>query len=87
MCSEHGVSPKSRKGRCTFSQGATAKRVADADEGPVGKAILGASIRGFLGNERQVRRKLVPRVPDGIGEIIGQKVDDITAVVQPFIYM
>ena len=87
MYPENGVSPKSRKGRCTVSQGASTKRVTNADKGPIGKATLGARFRNLSGDERQMRRKLVSRVSDSIREMVCQKVDDIAAVVRPFIYV
>jgi len=57
------------------------------DKGPIGKATLGACFRNLSGDERQMRRKLVSRVSDGIREIVGQKVDDIATVVRPFNYV
>jgi len=85
MYPKHGVSLKSRKRKYTFSQSATAERVTNANEGPIGKTTLGARFRNLSGDERQMRWKLVSRVPDSIGEIVGQKVDHIPAVVRPFI--
>jgi len=86
MYPENGVSLGSGKGRNTFSQGTTAKRVTNTDKGPIGKATLGARFGNLSGDEGQVCGKLVSRVSGGIREIVGQKVDNIAAVVRPFIY-
>jgi hypothetical protein len=42
----------SRKGGESLSQGATTKRVTDANKGPIGKTALGACFRNLLGEER-----------------------------------
>ena len=81
MCPGRRVSLKSRKGRYNFSQGAAAKRVTDGDKGPIAEATFFSGFRNLLGYERQMRRKFVPVVSGGIGEIVGQKVDNIAAVI------
>jgi len=80
------MSLESGKERYTFSQGTTAKRVADADKGPIGEATFCSRFRNLSGDERQMHREFVSGVPNGIGEIVGQKVDDIATIVQPLIY-
>jgi len=87
MYPENRVSLGSGKGRRSFSQGTTAKRVTNADKGPIGKATLSAPFGNLSGDERQVYRELVSRVSGGIREIIGQKVDHVAAIVRPFIYV
>lgn len=87
MYPESRISLRSKKGKYTFSHGATAKRMTDGDKGPIGEASFFSRSGNLLGYERQVRRKFVSGVSDGIGEVVGQKVDNVTAVVQPFVYI
>jgi len=87
MCPERRISLRLSKGRYTSSQGATTKRVTDGYKGPIGEATFFSYFRNLLGYERQMRRKPVSGVSDGIGEIVGQKVDNIAAVIQPFVYV
>ena len=55
----------------------------DGDNGPVGDPILPARSRDVLRYERQMRWESIPWVPDGVGEVVGQKVDNIATIVQP----
>ena len=60
--------------------------MADGDKGPIGEAPFFSQFRNLLGYERQVRGKFVSGVSNSIGEIVSQKVDNIAAVIEPFVY-
>lgn len=85
-CTLEGINLKSRKSY-SLSQAATTKRVTDGDNGPVSEATLATRFRNMLRYERQMRWEFVPWVPDGIREVVGQKVDDIATVIQPGVYI
>ena len=66
-----------------LSQATATERMADGDNGPVGEAIFSARSRNLLRHERQMHREFISWVSDGIGEVVGQKVDYVAAIVQP----
>ena len=70
-----------------LSQATATERMTDGDNGPVGEAILSARFRNLLSYERQMRWEFISWVSDGIGEIVGQKVDYVAAIVHPGVYV
>ena len=71
----------------TLLQATTTEGMADGDNGPVGEAILSARSRNLLRHERKMHWEFISWVSNGIGEVIGQKVDQVAGIVQQSVYV
>ena len=70
-----------------LSQATTTERMTDGDNGPVGETILSARSRNLLRHERKMHWEFISWVSNGIGEVIGQKVDQVAGIVQQSVYV